>query len=317
MKRLMFLSLSLLPLILVPGCITFQIGPTVTATPPAAAPVILEFSSAPSAITFGGVSTLVWNVSGSDTVSIDQGIGTVNAAGTMVVSPAATTTYTITATSSAGTVTSSTSVTVNPAAAAPLPQTASGQKVIILPVVNEESGSMVNLKSLSTGASDYTVNKNTLCIGDTSGSAQSKAFLSFDISAIPGSAVIEEAILDISDCTKSGNPTYDVMFGSMGAVKVYHHQYGNLDDATKVTMIWSNRTAKLAENGSFTNYPISPWAWDVKGSEDGEAVIQGLVQSGQTRSQFMLEFFTSTNWDSVADMLCFSNVTLTVKYTLP
>jgi hypothetical protein len=129
--------------------------------------------------------------------------------------------------------------------------------------------------------------------------------------------VIEEAILDISDYTKTGNPTYDAMFGGMGALRVYHHQYGDIDNIINATMTWSNRLARLTHNGSFTKYPLSPWAWDVKNSEDGDPVLQGLVQTGQARSQYMLEFFTSTDWDSEADMLCFRNVTLTVKYIVP
>ncbi len=101
-------------------------------------------------------------------------------------------------------------------------------------------------------------------------------------------------------------------------MKVYHHQYGKLSDTDTITsIVWWNRTAKLTENGSIINYPLSPWAWDVKNAEAGESVIQTLVQTGQTRSQFMIQFYSSTDWDSVADMLCFSNATLTIKYTMP
>ena len=57
-----------------------------------------EFSSTPSTINSGGTSTLLWNVTGANSVSIDQGIGLVDVAGTRVVSPAASTVYTISAT---------------------------------------------------------------------------------------------------------------------------------------------------------------------------------------------------------------------------
>ena len=76
-------------------------------------PVITQFSSNPSMINSGGTSTLSWNVTGANSVSIDQGIGQVNAAGTRVVSPATSTVYTISATNSAGTVTSSATIMVN------------------------------------------------------------------------------------------------------------------------------------------------------------------------------------------------------------
>jgi hypothetical protein len=107
-KRLVFLSLSLLLLILIPGCITVP-APLPNPTPP----VIIEFSNSPSTINSGGTSTLLWNVTGADSVSIDQGIGQVNAAGTRVVSPATSTVYTISASNSAGTVTRSSLTTVN------------------------------------------------------------------------------------------------------------------------------------------------------------------------------------------------------------
>ena len=69
----------------------------------------------------GGSSNLTWNVSGANSVSIDHGIGVVNASGTMAVSPAESTTYTISATNSTGTVNGYAVVTVNP----PAPQAAS------------------------------------------------------------------------------------------------------------------------------------------------------------------------------------------------
>jgi hypothetical protein len=99
LKRFVFISLSLLLLIIVTGCFTFQTSP-----PAGTPPVIGSFSNSPSTINSGGTSTLLWNVTGANMVSIDQGIGQVNVAGTRVVSPPTSTVYTISATNSAGTV---------------------------------------------------------------------------------------------------------------------------------------------------------------------------------------------------------------------
>jgi hypothetical protein len=109
LKRLVFLSLSLLTLlILIPSCVTVQ--------PQAAQPsVIGAFTSSPSAINAGGTSNLSWNVTGANSVSIDQGIGVVNASGSMPISPSTSTVYTLSATNSAGTVFKSATTTVNPA----------------------------------------------------------------------------------------------------------------------------------------------------------------------------------------------------------
>ena len=120
MKRFVLISLSLLLLFLIPGCFTFS-APAPNPLPPAGTPpVIIEFSSNPSTINAGGTSTLLWNVTGANTASIDQGVGQVAIAGTRIVSPATSTVYTISATNSAGTVTGSAMTTVN-SASLPLP----------------------------------------------------------------------------------------------------------------------------------------------------------------------------------------------------
>jgi len=112
LKRFVFLSLSLLLLILIPGCITAPVG-----TPP----VIVEFNNNPSTINAGETSILFWAVTGATSVSIDQGIGQVNVAGTRVVSPTTSTVYTISATNPSGTITRSTVTTVNAAPTPPAP----------------------------------------------------------------------------------------------------------------------------------------------------------------------------------------------------
>ena len=87
--------------------------PDVT-SPPATSPVVTLFAANPSAITEGQTAKLSWDISGATSVSIDQGIGDVALYGTREVSPAANTTYTITANNAIGSVTASTTVTVTP-----------------------------------------------------------------------------------------------------------------------------------------------------------------------------------------------------------
>ena len=85
---------------------------TVTVIPPP--PPAITFTASPPAILAGGSSTLSWNVTGATTVSINNGIGTVAASGTQSVSPAATTTYTLSATGPGGSNTGTATVTVVP-----------------------------------------------------------------------------------------------------------------------------------------------------------------------------------------------------------
>ena len=131
MKRFIFLTLSLVLLLtIIPGCVTVQ-TPMPNPIPPAETPSVIGFfSSNPTAINPGGTTTLSWNVTGANSVSIDHGVGQVAAAGTTVVSPAASTVYTISATNTSGTVTRSATTTVYSAPPQPLPTTDSN------PVVN-------------------------------------------------------------------------------------------------------------------------------------------------------------------------------------
>jgi hypothetical protein len=78
-------------------------------------PLIASFTALPASIAPGGSATLRWVVTGATSLSIDQGIGLVTGTNSAVVTPAQTTTYTLTAQNSAGaSVTSQAQVTVAP-----------------------------------------------------------------------------------------------------------------------------------------------------------------------------------------------------------
>jgi hypothetical protein len=78
-----------------------------------AVPPTVSISSDPATINAGESSTLSWNSTEADTVTIDQGIGEVDLTGSTNVSPTETTTYTITATGPGGTATDGVTVTVS------------------------------------------------------------------------------------------------------------------------------------------------------------------------------------------------------------
>jgi hypothetical protein len=310
LKRLVFISLSLLLLlILIPGCITVR-APAPNPIPPAGTPpVILEFSSNPSAINSGSPSTLFWTVTGATLVSIDQGIGQVDFVGIKVVSPTTSTVYTISATNSAGTVTGSAVTTVN---AAPLPPAPIQLTGITVGVIPDESGSMV--KSGRT----YT-RLPAICVGDNGADLASRAFLSFDISWIPSNALIDEVVLNLGGYTSTGLPTYTdpvygPNYGNFGALEIYRYQYGTYEGLDTLAY---NGQGELLASGKITSYPISPWTLAIKDPASGKSSVQGLIIAGQPRFQLRIQFFTSTNWNGVADTLCFDRATLTVKYHLP
>jgi len=96
---------------------------TATTTVSTAAPGqvrVLQFSAAPATIAAGQTSTLNWVVENATAVTIQPTLGSVDAhSGSSTVSPASTTTYTLTATGPGGTVNSTVTVTVSSTAGNP------------------------------------------------------------------------------------------------------------------------------------------------------------------------------------------------------
>jgi hypothetical protein len=76
-------------------------------------PRVLSFTADPPAITAGGSSTLRWQVTGATTITIAPGVGDVSGTNTTIVTPATTTTYTLTASGDGGSATDDLTVTVD------------------------------------------------------------------------------------------------------------------------------------------------------------------------------------------------------------
>jgi len=98
---------------------TAQVIVTGVSSPPASLPVVNSFTASPPNITAGGSATLSWNVSNATSVTIDPGVGAFASSGNALVSPAATTTYILTAANAAGSTTATTQVTVSGAPSPP------------------------------------------------------------------------------------------------------------------------------------------------------------------------------------------------------
>lgn len=77
-------------------------------------PIIIDVNLNPPVISSGDFAALIWNVTGANSVTIDQGIGNAGASGNKLISPTTTTTYTVTANGAAGTASKSVVLTVNP-----------------------------------------------------------------------------------------------------------------------------------------------------------------------------------------------------------
>jgi hypothetical protein len=86
---------------------------TATQIPPPSKPVIGSFTAAPASIALGQSTTLAWQVSGATSVQLSNVSGTLpTSSSSVVIVPAASATYTLTAANSAGSVQQTTMVTV-------------------------------------------------------------------------------------------------------------------------------------------------------------------------------------------------------------
>lgn len=90
---------------------TSEASATIIVLPP---PPTILFSVTPAEITKNETATLSWQVINADNVSLDQGIGTVDAAASISISPNSSTTYTLTVANAGGTSNSSVTVIVVP-----------------------------------------------------------------------------------------------------------------------------------------------------------------------------------------------------------
>lgn len=124
-----------------------------------AQPVNITFDASPSMINTGGSSRLSWNVSGADAVTIDQGIGSVPAAGSLQVTPSSTTAYILTADNSNSSVAKSAIVTVNNLVAASFSESPLVTFEAV-PATLVNSGDSATLRWEVKGASSVKIDQN-------------------------------------------------------------------------------------------------------------------------------------------------------------
>jgi len=151
---------------------TAQIIVSGVPSPPASLPVINSFTASPPEIAAGSSATLSWNISNATSVTIAPGVGTYASSGSTIVSPAATTSYILTATNTAGSTTAAAQVTVS---GTPLPTG--------LPVVNYftanppiiSSGSSTTLSWDVSNATSVTIDNGVGSVGSAGTTSVSPA----------------------------------------------------------------------------------------------------------------------------------------------
>ncbi len=302
MKKL--LITLLLVIVFMSGCLYLPVTfPQMTSE--GGKPVVATFAVNPAIVDEGQSTVLNWVVTGAQTVSIDNGIGPVPLSGTRSVMPYGTTTYNLTALNSAGS-----SMAAATVAVVGRPQIQQGDEgIAVLNVVLNESG------SLTKSGANY-ARSGVVCAGDNPQNQAVRAFLSFDLTTLPPTAIISEAVLDLTGYSVVGNPAYSsANWGNMGALEICQYQYGSMGSLGRLAY-----EAPAPAVGSLKLMDLQntvPLLVDVTLDDRGDNIIQKLLSNAQGRGQFRLGFFTSTNWDSVADMICLDSAVLKIKYRVP
>jgi len=144
--------------------------PSSNPTPnPGSAPAINTFTATPSIVSLGQSATLSWNVSGATTISLDNGVGNVSSAGSRIVAPGQTTTFTLTASNNGGTATAQVVVTVNAPPGTPPP----GAPTLLSAVA--KGATEVDLAwgpgVPGAGVAGYQILRNGSAVGSVSGSS--------------------------------------------------------------------------------------------------------------------------------------------------
>ncbi|HHE41370.1 MAG TPA: hypothetical protein ENL12_01825 [Dehalococcoidia bacterium] len=262
------------------GAWSAEVYDAVTVVPP---PVtVVQFEASPAIIELGDSATLSWNVSNATSVSINQGIGTAPTVGSVTVDPRVTTTYTLEATGASSTATAIATITVK-----------QGRMSITLTADSEESGYVRR-------SGDYrTVG---IYVGDDNANRGIQGFLTFDISDIPGDAVIERVIIDLS----SYDIPYQPPLPDLGCLGAYIHEYSSLYGQY--------------QEGDLPP-PVEEWCdfADIDTPGDSPGLADALQDNvGQGKFQLRLQFpGMATDGDETRDLLHWSREhlpTITVEY---
>lgn len=192
------------------------------APPPAPrAPVISQFAAEPGTIQRGESATLRWQVTGDATsISINQGVGSVQATGNSRVQPANSTTYTLTASGPGGSVTST--ATVNVQAPPPPPPPAPVQQPA-RPSIEQRLASDVHDVYYDYDKSDVSAEARDIL-------TKNAAALKSIIADFPGAVIIVEG-----HCDERGSAEYNLGLGDRrsGAAKEFLVGLGMANDKLK------------------------------------------------------------------------------------
>lgn len=257
-------------------------------------PIINTFNANPTTLDFGNSTTLSWEVSEADTVSIDQGIGIVTASGTINITPSTTTTYTLTATGNSSAITTAgVKVTVKNVPLTLQPDLQEGKDAV---VQNTMPGN-------NFGEDNFSI------VGNAS-STMILFYLQFDLSSIPEEAVITEANLSLYQNNFWGSQDF-----SIGLYRVY-------EPWEESTIIWDNRPTVSPQINSPQTVSSGYTGWVTW--EGLAELVEGWMREDFYNYGILLQDTDEITADSTAYFCTSENINspscspkLEIKYNLP
>ena len=272
------------------------------ATTCAGTPHIESITSSPTTLTAGQSATLSWGlVSNAESAVIDNNIGGVATPGSIRVTPATTTTYTLTARCGANTRTAQVTITVNPAPFAspsltPVPPTPTATPTIApSPTVTASPSATTGVTTITRciiAESGEAIKSGDLRLasplpqaGDDTANNTHRALLSFDIQDIRGKT-IDSGTLNINATATQGNPL------SLSPLLVQEVTFTPPVVGTNFAM--AGTTIVSINSGPVGKYDI-------------KSPLQAAASASRTRFQVRLQLADQTNTNNIADLLTFTH----------
>jgi len=257
-------------------------------------PIINTFNANPTIIDFGNPTTLSWEVSGADTVSIDQGIGVVTASGTIDITPLTTTTYTLTATGNSSAITTA------------------GVKVTVMNVPLTLQPGLLEGKdaTVQNTMPGNNFGEDSFSIVGNASSTMILFYLQFDLSSIPEEAVITEANLSLYQNNFWGSQDF-----AIGLYRVY-------EPWEESTITWDSRPTVSPQINSPQTVSSGYTGWVTW--EGLAELVEGWIGEDFYNYGILLQDTDEITADSTAYFCTSENINipscspkLEIKYNLP
>ncbi len=237
---------------------------------------IVFFEADPEAVQSGQSTTLSWETTGATQVQLFPLFGAVDTTGSVNVTVEGEQTYIFTLVATDGEETVTAQVTVVSYLTMPTSHT------VTLIANISESG---YVRSTGVPWANY------IYVGDDTNNIGLQGFVSFDISDVPGDAMITNVVVDLSN----RQSTYGTPFADLGCLRAYVQDYGELDGGDYFTGVATGAIGRWCSQAEID----TPGGGDTGGFQDA---LQDKI--GEDRFQIRLQFNEmTTDGDNQNDLV--------------